>query len=380
MVDYCNIIRFPTEWNMRREPMRPVELRKDYFNGMKFNENFDWDNLWYDAVQLHQSCIVLIGPPLYHTSNQLPTKCKFTDDNNVALSFRSFEMDRAGMTAINTTGWVNNLKMISNTETVIPVNRICEDFNDRYCMFTLQKDNPISWIKQWITYHHVNFGIDGILIYDNGSKGYSLDDLESQLQTPGVVVKVVSWDMPYGPQGFDCNYYNTWDSDYAQSSMFEHAKRRYLSNAKIAINADVDELLAMSYSTLDDVINHINQEGVAGYCYKGRWIEPYDLANNKPAYEVSLGDRQFIDYYCTDSRNIIGIGNKWMLIPGKALNSQWVVHSTGAAMRQNHDIYYGHYMPMNTNWSWDRDGFDGDATGLVADEKLMNNLSKIRDN
>jgi hypothetical protein len=245
-------------------------------------------------------------------------------------------------------------------------------------MFTLQKDNPIAWIKQWIEYHHVNFAIDGFLIYDNGSKSYSPDELESQLQTTGAVVKVVRWDVPYGPQGFDCNYYNTWDSDYAQSSMFEHAKRRYLSNAKLAINADVDELLAMEYATLDEVIDNINRDNLAGYCYKGRWIEPYDLANNKPAYEVGLMDRRFEDYYCTDHRNGIGIGNKWMLIPNKALNNQWVVHSTGAAMRQNHDIYYGHYMPMNTNWSWDRDGFDRDTTGLVVDTKLMNNLSKIR--
>jgi len=377
MVDTCNVIKYPAGWGFKREPIRPVELRRDYFNGMKFNDNFDWNNLWYDAVQLDSNNVLLIGPPLYGTSKHILNNCQFVS-NQTNCKVQCIDIDRAGVTLVQVPEFTNSIQMRSSEVTTIPVNQCDNSFVDKICMMTLQKDNPISWITEWITYHHVNFGIDGFLIYDNNSTRYTAEELESSIQVLGTTVKVVEWNVPYGPQGFDCNHYNTWDSDYAQSTMFEHAKRRYVYGSRLAINCDIDELLVMKSGNLDSVINSIISEGIAGYCYRGWWIEPYDIANKIPAHEVALDKRQFVDYYCTDQRNTIGIGNKWMLIPNQALGQQWVVHSTTASMRQNSDIYYGHYMPMNTNWSWPRDGFDRDLSGLIADPILMHNLSKIR--
>jgi hypothetical protein len=362
---------------MKREPIRPVELRKDYCGGMKFDENFDWDNLFYDAVQLDANTMVLIGPPLYQTANMMAADWKFSDGAN-NLGFSITGMDRTCITVVNTNTWVKELTLTHAEPITIPVNVIDPKLNGLKCLFTLQKDNPIPWIKQWIQYHHVNFGVDGVLIYDNNSQSYSVEELEDQLQVPGVTVKVVAWDVPYGPQGYACDYYNTWDSDYAQSSMFEHAKRRYLSKALIAINADIDELLVIEGASLDMAINAISSQGLAGLCYKGRWIEPYDIDTGTPANQIPLEDRQFTDYHCIDQRNPIDIGNKWMVIPDKAMTCQWSVHNTSAKMPQTIDIYYGHYMAMNTNWSWSRDSYDRDTTGLTVDAGLMHNLSKIR--
>lgn len=379
MTDSCSITKFPREWGFRREPRRPIELRRDYFGGMKFNDNFDWDNIWYDAVQIAPQAILLIGPPLYGAANSIASLVQITDPQGNLLNGSFIEMDRACLTVINSTQTVDHIKMLSNTgEVIIKVNQASSEFDNRKTMFTLQKDNPISWIREWMAYHQMNLGVDASLIYDNSSTSYSAESLEEQLRSPGVVVRVVRWDVPYGPQGFDCDYYNTWDSDYAQSTMFEHAKRRYLHDAAIAINADIDELLVLRTRTLDQVIADIHVSNLAGYSYKGVWIEPYDLATRKDAHQLPMAERHFYHYHCTDVTQPRALGNKWMLVPGKALDSQWLVHHTGCRMEQTTDIYYGHYLAMNTNWSYTRDEYDRDPSRLSPDQLLERNLSKIR--
>jgi hypothetical protein len=375
MTDTCSIIKYPSLWGFKREPARPVELRRDYFSGMKFDENFDWDNLWYDAVQLENGPVLLIGPPLYETGNFLKQNCNFFTTTGTVLPFQIIEMDRACITVIETATPLNEI-ILNPGDVKISINKQDRTFDNKIVFMTLQKNNPISWIREWILYHLVNYGISGVVIYDNRSDRYTASELEAAIQIPNVIVKVVEWNVPYGPQGFDCNYYNVWDSDYAQSSMFEHAKRRYVSNAKLVVNCDIDELIVIDNGDLSTVLIDLESSNVAGYCYKGRWIEPYDVTNNILAEAIPQDARSFKNYYCTDSRNEIGIGNKWMVIPNRVLNYQWSVHNCPMTI-QSTSIYYGHYMPMNTNWSWKRDKVDRDTSCLKVEPILYNNLAKI---
>lgn len=370
MVDTCNVIKIPANWNVCREPTRPVELRRDYFGGMKFDENYDWNLLWYDAIHTNNS-VLLVGPPLNNLVKQLVSDPLVTVDGQ-PLQYSHYTADRMCLTVVNSPN--DQIRFKSGDQ--IQLSKVSTQLDNTICMFTLQKNNPISWIQQWIKYH-ATLGVESFLIYDNASDLYSASELETALNSLGVFVKVVEWAVPYGPQGFDCEYYNTWDSDYAQSCMFEHAKHRYLTNARLAINADIDELLVLNTS-IENIILDIERSQIAGYKYLGRWIEPYDVVNKTSAAAVPMNQRQFKSYYCTDSSNPYGIGNKWMLIPRLSLNSQWSVHSTTAKMEQNNSIYYAHYLAMNTNWSWGRDQYSRDINNLVADIKLMHNLSKIR--
>lgn len=357
-----------------------MELRRDYFGGMRFNDNYDWDNIWYDAVQVSADTLLLIGPPMNNTAQLIANKIGITDADGNLLQGRFIPMDRAQLTVIQTPRWLDRVNMISEVVTPIAVHRLDDRFNGKRVIFTLQKDNPVSWIKQWAIYHRDTLGADGILIYDNGSRAYTAEQLELSLAIPDIIVAVVRWDVPYGPQGFDCNYYNTWDSDYAQSTMFEHAKRRYLHCASIAVNADIDELVVAPGRTLGTIASDLNTRGIAGYTYKGRWIEPYDVKNGRDARQIPHDQRRFYDYHCTDHTNPRDLGNKWMLIPAKSMEHQWLVHHTTAPMEHNTDIYYGHYLAMNTNWSYPRDAYDRDPANLVSDLHLMQNLTSIKDN
>lgn len=102
---------------------------------------------------------------------------------------------------------------------------------------TLQKDNPINWIVDWIRYYN-HLGVDHFRIYDNNS--VYQEDLVRHLHEclpPEIDVEVFAWNFPYGP----INYPLLKFCQIAQlnHSMFDHPEVEWI------INLDVDEYLVL---------------------------------------------------------------------------------------------------------------------------------------
>lgn len=375
MVDTCSTIKYHANWGFKREPARPQQLRIDYCGGMKFDDNFDWDNAWYDAIQVNDNTVLLIGPPLYDAKNWINTNVGFYDPTGNKLTVQFMELDRVCYTALTTGGPVQSISMVSaNVAIQIPINRNTGELNNRKTMVTLQKNNPIEWIKQWVEYHNKVHLIDGFLIYDNGSTDYDAADIETALDGVSAEVKIVKWPYPYGPQGSD---HAPWDSDYGQYVMLEHAKFRYLSGASLVLNNDIDELIVTKGLSLIDIQQHLATAQSGALRYKGVWIEPYDLAKKISASDTPFNERHIRDFYCTDSNNQIGIGYKWMLIPSRHMNQQWLVHHINGQMIESDQLYYAHYLALNTNWSWRRDVYSGDVNNLKPEAYLLSSLAKM---
>lgn len=376
MIDDVSTVKFPTEWNMKREPARPVNLRIDYCGGMKFNDNFDWHNMWYDCIQLNDTQTILIGPPLYDAKDWFINNAGFADRNGNFLNYQFYDLDRVSYTLVMTNQVDTDIVLLSKDSQPVPiaVNHNDGYFNGHKVMVTLQRDNPIEWIEQWMDYHYRVHGIDAFLIYDNSSKNYTPGDLDHKLSRPYLKLKIVPWPYPYGPQGSD---YAPWDSDYGQYCMLEHAKYRYLSNAALVLNNDIDELIVTQGPTLTQIQQQLDAGPHHCLYYLGRWIEPYDVPNSKSAHLVDLAERKFKNYCCTDPNNSTGIGNKWMLVPKHNMQFQWRVHHIAGPAGQSTDLYYGHYLAMNTNWSWKRDEYKGNVDNLKPEPWLYTALSKM---
>lgn len=376
MIDSCSRIQYQPSWGFKREPSRPVNLRLDYCGGMKFDDNFDWDNAWYDALQITDNIILLIGPPLYDKKGWINSNIAFIDSNGRKMPCQFMDLDRVSYTAL-TCGSANaTIKMLHGDQSVdVTINRNDGIFNGRKVMVTLQKNNPLPWIRQWVSYHSEIHGVDGCLIYDNGSTDYTLSQLEESLSDLNCIVRIVDWRYPYGPQGSDDA---PWDSDYGQYVMLEHAKYRYLSDASLVLNNDVDEFLVLKDNiTLNDIQGYLNSAQCGCLRYKGIWIEPYDVDNGKSADVILFEDRHVKDYYCTDDSNKTGIGHKWMLVPWKHMNNQWAVHNINGPTIESDQLHYAHYLALNTNWSWKRDRYNGVPSNLKPDQYLKINLDKM---
>lgn len=374
MIDPVTAVMFPQSWNMHREPVRPKDKRIDYCGGMRFDDNFDWNTIWYDCVRISNNYALLIGPPIYLEEEWFNANVKFTDAAGNPLSHRFANLDRVSVCVVQGNNILNSIIMQSTAASPISIILNQDDgyFSGHRVMVTLQRDNPLSWIKQWIDYHYTNHNITGFLIYDNASKLYSAQEIDAQISNPNIKVKIIPWPFPYGPQGSD---FAPWDSDYGQYCMLEHAKHRHLSQAAMVINNDIDELIVTDNTNFDDIQRELKMVGCM--LYQGVWIEPYDIVNQQSAHKIPLDKRHFANYHCTDDTNTRGIGFKWLLDPKLTYNSQWLVHRIGMQSQTNTRLWYAHHLSMNTNWSWQRDHFTGNVNNLQPNQNLIAAQARI---
>lgn len=101
---------------------------------------------------------------------------------------------------------------------------------------TLQKNNPIEWILDWLAYCH-SLGVQRVLLYDNSSDNVEQLDtaLQSSKSIPDTVL--IDWRFPYGPGN---SYYNR----FCQSTQNNHAYRCF-GQAEWTGHFDVDEYLTI---------------------------------------------------------------------------------------------------------------------------------------
>ena len=114
------------------------------------------------------------------------------------------------------------------------------DENGRLTISTLQKDNPIVWIKDWIRWHCRLYGVRRVILYDNGSSNQqelikNLRELDTEVE-----IIFVHWDFPFGLHS----------NRYTQRGSLNHCRMRFrpINNEKsidkqYCINLDVDEYL-----------------------------------------------------------------------------------------------------------------------------------------
>jgi hypothetical protein len=377
MVDYLNKFSFPDIWNMKRVPVRPLELQV-----MDFAKNYDYNTVWVDAIQLNPNTIHLIGPPLYSAAKFLGDNCFFYDEQGRRLGGQVKEMDRTAVLALRTQE-INSSITLATPYSIhtLPLSRPNGEFNDKKVIVTVSKDNPIPWIVQWIDYYKVVHGIEGILFYNNRSTIYTSQELESAISRSDMTIRVVDYAVPYGALGGGLWEWEgksgtslPWDSDFAQYTMFEHAKWKYLHSAKIVINADVDELVSFRDTTLDELAENLQTSEISVYTYEGVWIEPVNHATGEIAENVPYDLRKFDDYWLTSYNDHRGVPIKWIMNPRKNLQYQWRPHNTNGPYVVTDKIIYGHYLSMNTSWTWKRDVFTGDIKSLVPHPETRDNL------
>lgn len=379
MPDYLNKFTFPEEFKIKRIPSRPPQLQIH-----DFHDKFDYNTLWNDAVRVAANTILLIGPSLNNAVEFIQKYCNFVSDKDQILDWTHIQLDRVSILVITVPSVISELYIVFeehkwkiNWEEQSPV------FNNKITAITISKNNEISWIKQWLEYHRKVHNLDGLVIYNNQSTLYTSEQLEQAIKRPDMEIKVVDYDVPYGPQG--CGDWEwkgmrgsslPWDSDFAQYVMMEHAKWKYLTRSRLVISIDFDELLMTGQNTLQQIADYCQTSENFAIAYEGIWIEPVNSKSMINAKDVELSERKFSDYFSTAKQVHAGIPIKHMLCPNRTLKYQWLIHGINGPHIKTDSISYGHYMAMNTGWSWTRDSYNLDPQLLQIVTELKNNLDK----
>ncbi len=364
---------------LERHPSRPLHAQPD-----GFREAFDSKVFLYDGFPDAHGWVRLVGPPFL---NLLPLVRKATIKalpSGKECTFKVRELDRHGQLLVRVPDGTLSLEInLDGTicHAVVSPSEL-DIFADRRVMLTLSRNNPLSWIKDWLRFGRDVHGADAALIYDNGSTDYSVAELAAALEElEGFhAIRIVMWPFRYGPQGLPDGRF--WDSDFCQSGALEHARHRFLAAARSVQNSDVDETVVSPQGV--SVFEAAENDRFGVVRYHGRWVYPAD---------PDRGDLRHIDHSLVlEERPVRRFGvlpidanrnpSKWTVVPHRTpQGAQWKVHRIGRwlpAYRVSRRFGFRHHRLLSNGWKYDRKGnFHGCPPSLLPDPVFAAAVTRV---
>jgi hypothetical protein len=342
----------------RREATRPLQFR-----GESFERDFDSTTLFYDAARVGDSGVALFAPPFLNLSSAVAATSFSCAGRRYAA--RARRLDRHAQLWLDipaNSGPIRAEGPLGRFE-FLPSPSQSWLFRDCRVIFTMSKNNPIEWIVDWVKFNRDVHGADAVLIYDNGSSAYDSTALSAALRSiPGLQRSVVVvWPFKYGPQG--TNIFDNWDSDFCQLGAWEHARWRFLQEARSAMNSDIDELvLSQSGRSVFDAAER-SRSGLVRY--GGRWIIGIEdgAGGDASATPRHTDFSVFMppDYRFSRSllrRDMNECPAKWTIVPRRCPpHAQWHVHRIlgwWANYLRSREFSFRHFREIGSNWKYQR--------------------------
>ena len=353
-----NSLEIPKESSIKRIPIRAEEfLDEIYF------EKYDATTIFYDVFTVDRK-ILLVGPPLLNLMPILDTCTIFAINSKkgIKVKVHTEQRDRSQLSWIEIPDEVKNVSKISfnlaplngardhvlsvSLEDEINFNKLLKDTR---ALMTLQLNNALVWIQDWATFYNKIHQIDTVVIYDNGSSAYSIQEIADTVSAIDGIknVCIVQWNFKYGPQGKPWGTEAPWDSDFCQIGALQDARLRLLGNSVGMINADIDELFHPTEPGVD-IFQILETSGLSTLNIEGYNIEK-NITNR--IWNESDSVPRFYHFW-EKKKSAIKCVRKWITKP-----SRWT-HSMSPTAHYIHNADYspiksfsiGHYYSINTGW------------------------------
>jgi len=332
---------------VRREPRKPQRRRPQ-----SFLEAFDATGLVYDCFwHADGQRVLLICPPpvnlvadyalATYTASGTTLRPKFhTSLSVMIIELRDVPADSDVITL--TFGR-------ETRELPIRVNRSAELEGARI-LFGMNKNNELAWIREWATFHQRLHGTDSVILFDNGSTAYAVEEVVETLRSvPGLAhCAVPVWPQPFGRTDPAVRLNPYW-AHFPQIASMSAVLRRYGAKAAGILNADIDELVeAPGGRSIYDVAASL-KHGLA--VFRGRWIEAVPLA------EAAVDHRGY-GLIQRDPKRARSRPNKWALDPKRAWVANldvhpywhWIAKRPMFSKVSPEGALYWHFRGINTNW------------------------------
>ena len=346
---------------LRRQPTRDPSRRE-----LGFDEKFDDTTLFFDVVaEPATGRVRIIAPPLFNLAEAMRDSW-FADTRGVPLPYSIANLDR--QTQILVDGW--------NGEEGLTLQGAIGDyaldvsasqaslFAGQRTVLTLSRNNDLVWIRDWLHYYRAVHGATAFLFYDNGSTAYSAERLLEVLESvSGVEVGVVvRWPFKHGPTGAGLR--KNWDSNFSQLGAIEHARWRFLSQARSVLSCDIDELVVSAKDC--SIFDAVEQSRSGVIRFYGDWVIGIEGETRKPSPAAPM---RYRDFRCV-TKDIVGVKlglnplrrnrcqPKWALVPGRApAAARWHAHTIEgwwAARVASGEFRFRHFREISNSWKYDR--------------------------
>ena len=334
-----------------RHPFRRPALRH-----ADFEDRYDFQTVFYDCFwSADGSSLRLIGPPLQNLADGLGLRF-FAVPSGEELPVTILPRVFTTILLIPASPGLQSLRVESaaGTAFIVPQPNLSSMFAGRRVLMTLSQNNELEWIRDWIIYHQRLHGCDAALVYDNNSTRYDLSELKGCLAgIPGVTGLAVDWPFRYGP--FDGRLpltYDLWEGHFCQFGMLEHARYRFLADARCGLNLDIDELVVCPGG---ESICDLTESSATGFLkFGGKWVEPF------AATSVDAGANPLHRHFRhRKTGRTQGCENKYTVVPSRVPDSaQFGIHDIfgHADSPLVEGVELRHFKAINTNWTVDRPG------------------------
>ena len=341
---------------VRRHSKVPEKYRpKNYL------DKFDATTLWYDVIE-DGSTLYIICPKLNNLDKEIKQGI-FRADGVIVKVKKIIQLRRTDIILINLENPSSSLSFISPKINV--TSNISHSQNEflsgRNCLFFINKNNNLNWIRDNVLWHIKHHGLQSLAILENQSDAYNNDDIVKALKGTGLESLVVL-NLPFSYGGKAVRPYRHRES-YLQSSSFNILKLRFLKEAGAVLNCDIDELVLPS----DKTIFEEAKSSRAGYLrFKGRMTYQDVDQDNEILHKYG--------FHVLENEPLCP--EKWCLVPnGKMKNQFWSSHSVLGLLWES---YYTdkkrsflHFWHVSSSWKEDR---AASVDGLLEDHKLRSLL------
>lgn len=246
----CNPILLPLHSELYRVPPRqPSRMEDGYLS------KYDGHTLAVDAFNAGPY-VRLIGPPLLNL-NESMADARIVLDGYGDSCFNWRDYHKISRAKIEKTGAVQRMRLdIGRESLTVPVaGDDLESFRGSNVLITMNKNNRLENIYDWALNFARNHDVDSLILYENRSHYYSLDDLADHLSSlPLKTIYLVDWPFKFGSTG---GPNQIWDSDFGIYMCWEHARWRFLQFANSVFINDTDEFpVSKSKNSLANLVEN----------------------------------------------------------------------------------------------------------------------------
>ncbi|MBO9477022.1 hypothetical protein J7382_05705 [Shimia sp. R11_0] len=311
-------------------------------------QSYDQTTLFYDVVHCSQSGLVKVFmPKLFNLKHAFLASSFLFDDTPIKIH-RLIEGRQFDVAVFKVVSKPNIFRVVmsKNAEVTARVNTRDTTISDANILFTMSKDNPLEWIKDWAQFHVRQHGTDTIVIIDNDSDTYNLEDILECLSSINNLkhIRILNAPLPFGPSQGDCTHWSL--AKFLQVAMLNLGFWRFGMRNSVFLNLDVDELL-MSRKD-NSIYDKIRQKPFGYMTFPGEWYYATDRGQRPMHSDHFL--------YCTDDKPC---PTKYAIHTDSILSKLALkVHNLNYIDRRffksKDDFYFLHCRQISTSWKYDR--------------------------
>lgn len=303
---------------------------------------YDFDTFFYQATRVGND-VVLVAPKLLNF-RRLFRQVQFTISGQAVDRVQIFSFYRHAVIWLRRApkGGVLNVKFPDGSDASTPI--VAENyglFADQNTQMIISKDNDLRWIRDQLSFHAGECGVEALCFIDNGSTAYSLEQLASVIGSVGLKsAALVS--MPYTWGGV--NRKPVHRELYLQTAAYNLVRLQYLARARAVVRLDADEMLMPKPKgeTVFDLARK-SRGGFVRFVGRNRYPGPDDVP------PVDFKDHRWV----RTGGDVAG--NNWCINPQGPLGRfQWRCHNLEHNVFDKFQMldgdYFYHCLGIGTGW------------------------------